>query len=171
VREHKMVDEKECKQIRDLYQDGLTLKKVSNEVGRGYRTVRRHIKGICPHPASTDLVESVGDKRSNTSHKISKEECIEIKETTLENGSMSEIVADYEYTYNTIRKHVVGECSHDTDGVLNRVVIKPVSAEMCSAMRYLYTQEYMTVDEIAELSNIKVGAETVKYHAVELCKH
>jgi predicted transcriptional regulator len=165
---HTKIDTEECKRMRDLYQNVLSLRGVGDKLNRHRKTVAHHVRAECEHPVTENIIR---EKHGETD--VTVDECIYIRKKVIEQGNIQDAInnTDIDRNKTTVARHVHNKCSHNTKGKYENIVVGTPCKRMCNALRYLYYEEHMTWEEISELDFVYVSEETVRYHTSELCEH
>jgi IS30 family transposase len=164
------ISEAKCHKIRELYKSKKSSDKVQETVNACKNTILRHAKANCNHDVTENIFENVN--RETRNHiPITSSECIKMREMALNINKQADIAEEFNCSLSTVRLHVHNNCSHETHGIYEKIVIPPINEHRCHVLRYLYYDEAMKTNKIAELKNIGVSEKTIKKHVCGYCSH
>ncbi len=165
--------ESECREIRTKYASGEDVNDISEELGHTWKTTVRHLSGECTHEEDDIVVE----KREILQRMpVGEQDCTSLRRSYNEedNADLLEISQSVPWTYQTVLRHVNGECNHEVD-VPARVVGKRahISEDLCREFRERYRETRdLTLSKLEPLAeDYEASAGSIQRHIRFRCLH
>lgn len=165
--------ETECREIRSRYASGEDVDAIADALDHTWKTTVRHLSGECHHGEDELTVE----KREILQWMpVSERDCASLRRTFHEedDADLLTISKNVPWNYQTVLKHVNGECTHDVE-VPTRTIGKRahVSEELCREFRERYRENRdLTLSKLEPLAeDYEASAGTIQRHIRFRCLH
>lgn len=164
------VGETECTALRRRAAAGESPDELAKETGRRWKTLVKHLSGNCEHPDTEGVTVAREELRERTN--VTAEQCAAFRRGVEEAGNVLAYAEAAEQEYQTVLRHVNGECNHDVDipPRERRERSGDVSEAECAAMRDRYREgPDVTLEMLADEFSPSRG--TVERHIRFMCLH
>jgi 5-methylcytosine-specific restriction protein A len=164
------VGEAECTALRRRAAAGESPDELAKETGRRWQTLTKHLSGNCEHPdiEGTTVARETLLERTN----VTAKQCAAFRRGVEEAGNVLTYAQVAEHEYQTVLRHVNGECSHDVDvpSRERRERSGDVSKSECAEMRDRYREgSDVTLEMLADEFSPSGG--TIERHIRFTCSH
>ncbi|WP_222114943.1 HNH endonuclease [Haloferax prahovense] len=164
------VGETECTALRRRAATGESPDSLAEETGRRWKTLVKHLSGNCEHPDTEGVTVARETLLERTN--ITAEQCAAFRDGVEETGNVLAYAKAADHEYQTVLRHVNGECNHDVDipPRERRERSNDVSESECAAIRDRYREgPDVTLEMLADEFSLSRG--TVERHIRFTCSH
>lgn len=164
------VSETECMALRRRAATGESPDALAKETGRRWKTLVKHLSGNCEHPDTEEVTVDRETLLERTN--ITAAQCASFRHGVEEAGNVLAYAEATEHEYQTVLRHVNGECNHDVDipHRERRERSSDVSEAECAAMRDRYREgPDVTLGMLTDEFSPSKG--TVERHIRFTCSH